>query len=103
MSFRTCDHLKADGVPCGSPALRGKKLCYYHLRDHQRQQYLDRILRALDPLRTSAPLPKTLSGVQAMLREVFDALAYDRIHPRRATKLLFALQQHSVSLRKSVN
>ena len=27
MSFRTCDHPKQDGVFCGSPALRGKKLC----------------------------------------------------------------------------
>ena len=31
MEFRTCDHLKEDGVYCNSPALRGRDYCYFHL------------------------------------------------------------------------
>ena len=31
MSLRLCAHLKSDGLPCGSPALRGQRLCYFHL------------------------------------------------------------------------
>ena len=31
MSFRTCDHLKEDGVYCNSPVLRGRNYCYFHL------------------------------------------------------------------------
>ncbi len=100
MSYRTCDHLKEDGVRCQSPALRGKKLCFYHHRDHQRKQYIERILRLNDPLRPNAPIPRTLLGLQATLYEVLTALAGKRIHTRRAGKLLFALQQASVSLRK---
>ena len=50
MSFRACDHLKLDGVPCGSPALRGKKLCYYHHRDHKRSQYAAGVVRRADVL-----------------------------------------------------
>lgn len=25
-----CKHIKDDGIPCGSPALRGRTLCYHH-------------------------------------------------------------------------
>ena len=50
MSFRTCDHLKQDGVYCNSPALRGKKLCYYHHRDHKRSQYAAGVVRRADVL-----------------------------------------------------
>jgi hypothetical protein len=31
MSVPTCDHLKEDGVFCNSPALHGRKYCYFHL------------------------------------------------------------------------
>jgi hypothetical protein len=31
MSYRTCDHLKEDGVLCGSPALHNHNFCYFHL------------------------------------------------------------------------
>jgi hypothetical protein len=30
--FRYCRHVKQDGIPCGSPALRGESYCYYHVR-----------------------------------------------------------------------
>src|SRR5271166_6951666 len=29
---RTCTHIKVNGVPCGSPALRGEAFCYFHQR-----------------------------------------------------------------------
>ena len=103
MPYRTCDHLKEDGLPCGSPARRGKKLCFYHHRDHQRRRYAERILRCNDPLRPSAPLPKTLPEMQVRLYEVLDALANDCIHTRRAGKVLNALQERSESLRKPVS
>jgi hypothetical protein len=50
MSLRTCDHLKEDGVPCDSPALRGKKLCFYNHRDHKRRQFAAGVIRRADVL-----------------------------------------------------
>ncbi len=101
MSYPTCNHSKQDGALCGSPALRGKKLCFYHHRDHQRQRYAEWILRLNDPLRPSAPLPKSLPEMQFRLYEVATALADDSLHLRRAAKLLYALQEASISLRKA--
>ncbi len=30
-----CEHIKDDGIRCGSPALRGRKLCYFHDRERR--------------------------------------------------------------------
>ncbi len=103
MPIPLCCHLKQDGMSCGSPALRGKKLCYFHQRDHQRLKYTERILRCNDPLRPTAPLPKTLPEMQFRLYDVMTALADDSLPIRRASKLLCALQQRSASLRKLVS
>ena len=101
MSCPTCNHRKADGFLCGSPALRGKKLCFFHHRDHQRQRYFERILRCNDPLRPNAPLPKNIPEMQFRLYDVMTAIADDSLSLRRAGKLLNALQERSVSLRKA--
>jgi hypothetical protein len=100
MSCPTCTHLKEDGLVCQSPALRGRKLCFYHHRDHQRQKYVERILRLNDSLRPAAPLPRTILEVQVRLYEVLTALTSERITSRRAGKLLYALQQRSIALRQ---
>lgn len=93
MSYRTCDHLKQDGVPCGSPALRGHNLCYFHQRDHQRSRQLARLHRRAETLHL--PPLQTLQDVQLALHEVIDALAANCIDQKRASALLFALQQAS--------
>ena len=103
MSYPTCNHRRPDGFLCGSPALRGKKLCFYHHRDHQRQRYAERIFRCNDPLRPGAPLPKTLPEMQVRLSYVLDALANHCIPTRRSGKLLYALQERLTSLRKPVS
>ena len=44
MSFRTCDHLKEDGVYCDSAALSGKNFCYFHLNLRGRRLKMARAL-----------------------------------------------------------
>lgn len=100
MPFPTCNHRKDDGIPCGSPSLRGRKLCYYHQRDHRRRQYAARVLRQLDPLSPEAPLPQTLPDVQVALYAVLNAIVDSRIPSWRASRLLFSMQQASASIRK---
>ena len=103
MPVRTCNHLKEDGIPCGSPALRRKKLCFYHQRDFERQRYIERIFRQNDPLRSGAALPKTLLDMQVRLWEVMTALSDESLSVRRAGKLLAVLQQASIPLREAAN
>ena len=101
MSCPTCRYIKANGIPCGSPALRGKKLCFFHQRDFRRQCYLERILGQNDPLRPGAALPKTLPEMQVRLWNVMTALADESLSPRGAWKLLPALRQASIPLREA--
>jgi hypothetical protein len=100
MSYPTCSHRKADGILCGSPALRGQKLCYFHQRDHQRQQQIAHVRRRAETLLLHLPPLETLADVQVALFEVLDSLAANCIEPSRASALLFALQQVSGHLRQ---
>ena len=63
MSIPLCGHLKQDGVPCGSPALHGKKLCYFHLREHKRSQYAAAVIRRADVLGPKLPPMKSLADI----------------------------------------
>ena len=100
MSLRTCDHLKEDGILCGSPALRGEKLCYFHQRDHKRSQYAAGAIRRADVLGPRLPRMKSLADVQAALYEIVTALAANRVPHQRAGARLFDLQQAAAALRK---
>jgi len=100
MSCPTCSHRKSDGVLCGSPALRGKKLCYFHQRDQLCLHQLARVRRRAETLRLHFPPLETPQDLQGALFEVLDALGADRVEPKRASALLFALQQASVHLRQ---
>ena len=53
MSYRTCDHLKEDGVYCSSPALRDQRYCYFHLNLRARRVQAARARLHGD----TAPLP----------------------------------------------
>ena len=100
MSFRSCDHRKVDGVLCGSPALRGKKLCFFHQRDHKRSQYAAGVIRRADVLGPRLPPMKSLADIQLALGEVLRALAADRVPHRRAGRVLFDLERAAVAFHK---
>ena len=99
MSCPTCAHRKSDGILCGSPALRGKTLCYFHQPDHKRRAYATKVARQLDVLGPRLPRMRSLRQVQKALYEIIVALVDDRIDTRRAGAHLFTLQQTSAALR----
>ncbi len=43
--FRLCQHTKDDGELCGSPAMRAKNYCYFHLEVVRRRRRLARMAR----------------------------------------------------------
>ena len=43
--FSLCQHTKDDGKLCGSPAMRGKRYCYFHLDVVLRRRRLARMAR----------------------------------------------------------
>ena len=75
-----CSHIKADGLRCHSPALRGKRLCYFHGRLHYPR-----------PRRTVLPPVEDANSVQAVLLSVQRALLEGTVDPGTARLLLRAL------------
>jgi hypothetical protein len=84
-NIRICTHIKVNGVPCGSPALRGEVFCYFH----------QRMIRGVRTPTQSRLHPIALieneEGIQASLMEVINALVRNTIDFRRAQLILRAL------------
>ncbi|HEY4933591.1 MAG TPA: hypothetical protein VII23_18660 [Terriglobales bacterium] len=55
MPFRTCAHLKEDGVYCDSAALHGRSFCYFHLNVRGRRLKMARALARGEACRLHFP------------------------------------------------
>ncbi len=83
--YAICEHVKDNGVRCGSPALRVRHFCYHHSRAHYPAGRLgERGYRA--------PLPETIESLQLQLQQIAEALGSGRLTPQAAGKLLYSVQ-----------
>ncbi len=85
-SIPLCNHIKDDGVQCGSPALRGKGFCYFH----QRQ-------RRLRPTRM-IPILEDKNSIQFAATQIVRAVLEDKVDNERLRLMLYALQIASSNL-----
>ncbi len=92
MQSESCRHIHPDGAYCGSPALRDRKYCYYHLMERARRLRRARALRDNQPYRLEIPPLDNLYAVRTALSEIAQALASGQLDPRVAGKLLYAIQ-----------
>ena len=83
-----CSHIKQDGFRCQSPALKGKRLCYFHGRLHYPR-----------PRRTVLPLLEDADSVQCTLLSVQRALLEGSVDHATARLLLYALDIASNNLK----
>ena len=82
-----CQHRKHDGSRCGSPAMKGKRLCYFH---EQSRKTHPRCVAA--PVLPDFPVIEDPRSVQIALNQVFQALLRDSIDHRTAAQILCGLQ-----------
>ena len=100
MQYETCRHVKEDGAYCGSPALRDRKYCYYHLMQRGRRLRRARALRDNQPYRLEIQSLDNVYAVRAALTDIAQALAAGQLDARTAGKLLYAIQQVSATNRR---
>ena len=100
MQYETCRHIKEDGTYCGSPALRERKYCYYHLMQRGRRLRRARALRDNLPYRLEIQSFDNLYAVRDALTDIAQALAAGQLESRTAGKLLYAIQQVSSTNRR---
>ena len=100
MPFETCRHVKEDGAYCDSPALRGRKYCYYHLMQRGRRLRLALAQGRNEPAQLILPPLENLGSMRVALSEIVQALAAGQLDHRSAGLMLYAIQQAAtVSLR----
>jgi hypothetical protein len=93
MPFETCSHVKEDGVYCDSPALRGRKYCYYHLMQRGRRLRLALAQGRNEPSQLILPPLENLDSMRVALSEIVQALAAGQLDHRSAGLMLYAIQQ----------
>ena len=100
MQYETCRHVKEDGIYCGSPALRERKYCYYHLMQRGRRLRRARALRDNLPYRLEIQSLDNPYAIRDALTDVAQALAAGQLDARIAGKLLYAFQQVTTANRR---
>ena len=100
MQYETCRHVHPDGAYCGSPALRDRKYCYYHLMQRARRLRRARALRDNVPYRLEIQSLDNPYAIRDAVSDVAQALAAGQLDPRVAGKLLYAFQLASSANRR---
>ncbi|HTC46073.1 MAG TPA: hypothetical protein VK722_02030 [Candidatus Aquilonibacter sp.] len=101
---KPCMHIMAEGVHCGSPAMRRSRFCYHHKRHHEQ-----RVAVSAERVRNNRSLPFTLpvledaDSIQLSLTQVMRLLAAGQIDRKTASLLLYSLQIATSNLQQLDN
>jgi hypothetical protein len=88
-----------NGTQCGSPALRSRRLCFFHDRIQRERTKIAKDMTAQH--RFDLPLLEDANSVQVALMKVMQMLGSGRMDHRTAGLMLYALQTASVNLRNA--
>src|SRR5947207_3954926 len=83
-----CQHIRLNGLRCGSPALRGQRHCYHST------------LRVIEKTPAELALVEDASSIQVALMQVLRGLARQQWDPRCAGLILYALQIASANVKQ---
>lgn len=94
-----CQHQMDNATRCRCPAMRGKRYCYSHRRQHK-QGARKNAERGRQRWFESVPLDNATS-VQRALGQVMQRLLSGQVDHKKAGQILYKLQTASVNLRPS--
>lgn len=98
-SIARCQHLKVNGIQCGSPALSRRKFCYFHKQWHEAGVETKAHLAHGACFSQDLPLLEDANSIQVALMRVMYLVFTHQIDDKRAGLLLYALQTASANLR----
>ncbi len=91
-----CQHIKMNGMQCGSPALNRRRQCFFHER--AREQHNRIVKDQFKQARFVLPLLEDANAVQMALMQVMQLLAWGEMDHKMAGLLLYGLQTASSNL-----
>jgi hypothetical protein len=85
-----CQHIKTNGVQCGSPALRTERYCFFHHQHRRRAHEFD----LYEPVKSALNLPalEDANSIQVVLTEVLRRILTRHIDHDSATLILRVLR-----------
>jgi len=92
-----CQHVKVNGVQCGSPALRNQAHCYFHTRVEQERQAA--LQNKSDKHPFAFPVLEDANSIQIELMKVVYMLGAGTVEHKTASLMIYALQTASYNLR----
>jgi len=102
MPTNHCRHIKEDGVFCQSPALRGRRHCYFHLRALGRNMRMAQEQARQREHRLVFPPLEDMNAVQVSVMQVLAALGAGHLEKGVAGLMLYGLQQAANNLRSAI-
>ena len=94
-----CQHIKVNGVQCGSPSLYRRRQCFFHER--ARLQHNRIVNDQFKQARFVLPVLEDANAVQMALMQVMQLLAWGEMDRKVAGLLLYGLQTASSNLRNT--
>jgi hypothetical protein len=79
-AYKLCEHVFNNGKTCGSPAMRGMHLCYYHRRNRPNRG------------REFVPPLQNRRAIQKALNNILNGIISGRISSEDAGRVLYGIQ-----------
>ncbi len=96
-----CQHIKVNGVQCGSPALRRNRFCFFHKRFQDERIRLSADRRRHGVATFILPVLEDANSIQMAIMQIMRLILTGQIEHKTASLLLYALQTASSNLRST--
>jgi hypothetical protein len=97
VTIRRCQHIKVNGIQCGSPALRNEKQCFYHEQCRAMCREINMKFSEADIIKL--PTLEDANSIQLGLHEVMRLLVTRQIDHKIASLLLGALRAAAANVK----
>jgi len=94
-----CQHIKVNGIQCGSPALRSDRFCYFHKRWHEHHITIAEAKSLKVRPSIDVPVLEDANSIQVALMQVIQLLLSGEIEHRTAALALYGLQTASINVK----
>src|SRR5664280_767687 len=92
-----CNHIKADGNVCESPALNDEDYCFFHRESRERIKRQRRAARRKQPFQL--PVLEDAAAIQLAIGDTINALLAGQIDHKTAGLVLYGLQTAAGNIR----
>jgi hypothetical protein len=95
-----CQHIKINGVQCGSPAQKRSRFCFFHKRWHETRVPINRKPGANLRAALNLPVLEDANAIQMAIMQVMQLVLKQQVDSKTAGLLFYGLQTASTNLRQ---